>query len=199
MSPYLRLYNNNILNYNRKLHIIRSLLEKMFNWGEIEQNNSVNSTSQKVKLHPFTLSFPKFLEEDFLHTHNSNSILLINISGVAAVILFSSFLLFDYFLVPELFFQFFLLRVVLGSSIIFSAMFIINKYMHLTQPMSVTNWVNQYFFYLSRISQIKFILLYRHHPNLFLVFYIFTTSIYLGFFCRYFNFSCILIKCNLLY
>lgn len=110
----------------------------MFKWEEIEQNNSVGLNSQKVKLNPFTLRFPKVLEEDFLHNHNINSILQINISSVAAVILFSSFLLFDYFLVPELFFQFFLLRVVLGSAIIFSAMFIINKYIQLTQPVYST-------------------------------------------------------------
>jgi len=110
------------------LSFIRSIFNKIFNWGFLDlQDSNKDSKQVNVKLNPFSLKFPEPIESDYLKFYYKNSVLQINISTIAGALLFSSFFLFDLFLVPELFLTFFLLRVVLGSLIITTFVISINK------------------------------------------------------------------------
>jgi PAS domain S-box-containing protein len=103
-------------------------MEKMFNWGVVELNEIGQKRKvETVRLNPFTLAFPKSLESDFLNHYYNNSIFQINISTATGALLFAFYIPFDLYLVPELFYEFLLLRVVLTCSIIISVVLLINK------------------------------------------------------------------------
>ena len=110
------------------MNLIKNILDKLFNFGFLETKDNSNKISkQQVFLKPFSLRFPANIEDKFLNFYHNNSLLQINISTIAGALLFSAFFLFDLFLVPELFVTFFLLRVILGTFLIISALVIINK------------------------------------------------------------------------
>lgn len=107
---------------------MKKIFDSLYNWGEEFAVESGSINSQPIKLNPFTLVFPKTLENEFLKQYNKNSLLPIKISAIAGVFLFSSFFILDYFLVEQFLTELFLLRVVTSWLLVLSAIFFLEKY-----------------------------------------------------------------------
>ena len=106
---------------------LNNKIKTIFTWKR--QNLSPDNQQGKesiISLNPLTLSFKSNLEQEFLDDYYKTSILQINIAAIAGLLLFISFFPFDYFLVPDYFLDFLLLRLGMGGSIVFSSLLIIN-------------------------------------------------------------------------
>ena len=106
---------------------IRDKIESYFTWKR--ENPFYDDLGGKeciVKLNPFTLSFKSDLESEFINNYYDSATFQMNIAGIAGLLLFISFFPFDLFLVPELFYEFLILRVGLGSAIVFGSLFVVN-------------------------------------------------------------------------
>lgn len=104
--------------------IFRNILKLLFHW---ESDKTTDPTLNSIRVNPITLKFPKILEESFLKYYYKSTFLQTKISAVSGAFLFAVFFPFDLFLVPELFWNFLILRIGLGSSIIFSAILIVER------------------------------------------------------------------------
>jgi PAS domain S-box-containing protein len=107
------------------LNIIVKILEKLFNWGVVSLYDKTTDKKNEicVRLNPINLKFPNQLEIEYLKYFKRNSKLQIKISSVVGGLFFVAFFPFDIYLVPELFSDFFILRIIVSIFIVSVAFF----------------------------------------------------------------------------
>ncbi len=107
------------------MNIIVKILEKLFNWGVVSLYDKTTDKKNEicVRLNPINLKFPNQLEIEYLKYFKRNSKLQIKISSVVGGLFFVAFFPFDIYLVPELFSDFFILRIIVSIFIVFIAFF----------------------------------------------------------------------------
>ncbi|MCB9208311.1 MAG: PAS domain S-box protein [Ignavibacteriales bacterium] len=119
------------------MKVIKYIIENFFIWQSTtkNENDSINE-NEIAKLNPLNLKFQQPYETEYLNHYNKNSVLQINIASSAGAFLFAVFSIFDFLLVPDLFYTFLFVRVGFVGGLIFLTLLAVNnsKNKNLNQP-----------------------------------------------------------------